>query len=108
VTLLERKRACDAGAANAKPSWPPPGIWWVTRDSSPVLDGGLDDCVDVWIAAPTRLLDGSPRGSAYWMSGRDLDAWDLSTRWGRYTAASMRAWLGVIPDTDLECIRVGR
>ncbi len=97
---LEGKRSQDASVLESIPAWPPPGIWWITRDAS--LDGTLDDCVDVWTAPPLRFtIQGFTGG--YWLGAE----WDLSTRWSRYTVESMRRWLGVVPDTDRECIRVG-
>jgi hypothetical protein len=101
---LAAKRGCDHGAheVTTRATWPPPSPYWITRDSSPG-GVGLDDCVDVWLSPPARIVD--PIAGAFWMSVPS--GWDLSTRFGRYTVTSMRTWLGTVADTSLECIRVG-
>jgi hypothetical protein len=77
----------------------PESTYWLTRDS----DGtGLSELVDVWTQRPTRVnLFGG--GTAWLHEGIT----GVEHRFAQWTLTETRLQCHVVPDTSLECIRVG-
>lgn len=75
--------------------------FWLTRNQR---DGFLIDLVDVWLAQPKRkrLLDGDVYWTAIFEDGSSahLERWTLAR-------AHAEVYNG-FPDSDLQCIRVGK
>ena len=79
----------------------PPGVvYFIARDTT--VDGALQDWVSVWTQRPVRVACG---GGHYWRSatGEGLDGY-VEPLW------LVEAWqrFGIVPDTDLELVRVER
>jgi hypothetical protein len=80
--------------------WPPAPPYWITRDSDP--EGDLLDVCEVWTHRPERLRVTDTAG-AMWLS----DLSPIHYLHGRYHVDEIRAHVGTVPDTDIECVRVG-
>jgi hypothetical protein len=75
--------------------------YWITRDRDPVT-GELDDMVDIWTKHPPR--EAVWQAGVVWCFPDPDDTVDFHV--GRALATRVKVELGVIPETDLECIRV--
>lgn len=75
--------------------------YWITRDSD-AATGALDAELDVWLELPERVRCYQ---GAFWIT----PAYPAG-HWGRLTREQAVKWLGPsvgLPDTDMECVRVG-
>lgn len=70
-------------------------VVYVTRDS---LDGVLDDECDIWIKPPSPM---GKSGDTVWLSEHFALRDELL---GHLHVEDVRSWLGVVPETDRECI----
>lgn len=74
------------------------GPIWLTRDSD---QNGLEDIVSAWKSRPVRYRDAD--GYAFWLDANDSAEGRLARYWRQ--AAEKR--FNVVPDDDLQCIRIG-
>jgi hypothetical protein len=78
-----------------------PEVYWMTRDR---INGRLLDKVDVWLVRPEQEDLG--RGESWWRAPKDLvDKQD--TFHASWTLAEAKRNARTIPETRMECIRVG-
>lgn len=74
---------------------------WLTRDSDGAT-GALDPVIDVWTERPDRV---PCYAGAFWITPEYP-----AGHWGRVSREQAAKWLGPgagLPDTDMECVRVG-
>lgn len=76
---------------------------WITRDSN--TEGVLDNSCDLWLVRPIRHRLDCVTGAA-WLPDEEHDMRQVYL--GSYTLSAVLRWCRVLPDTDRECIAVGR
>ena len=86
------------------PSDPLPDVFWCTRD---MLGGVLSSKVEVWAIRPHR--EACTDGDVLWFAPLDaLDGPEI-TCLGEWSLGQARLQIGNgIPETSMECVRVGR
>jgi hypothetical protein len=79
-----------------------PETFWLTRDR---LNGRLLDVVEVWLVRPEQME--LSHGDIMWKAPHEKVDKEM-TWWGSWTVTEAKRQARTIPDTKMECIRIGR